>query len=286
MRILLISPWDRRRRRYRTFAKKLIAYPPLTLPMLAALVPSGLDAEITVFDEMSAGKPPSGCFDLVGITVITSESKRAYALADHYRERGSFVVLGGYHVTFMPEEALLHADSIVTREADEAWPALLRDFSAGRIMKRIYEGGHVPVKVVRPKRDVLNAKNYCFAASIIASRGCGNRCAFCSVSRMSTYMHRDAKEVIEELKTLRRRVVIFFDPNFFADKNYALALMKQMEPLKLHWGATATVDFGFDETLLSAARKSGCSGVLIGFESMNQSALLGVNKAFRDPARY
>ena len=85
MKILLISPWDKRRRRYRTISRKLIAYPPLTLPMVAALIPPELNAEITVFDEMSDKKLPSGHFDIVGITVITSESKRAYELADHYR---------------------------------------------------------------------------------------------------------------------------------------------------------------------------------------------------------
>mgnify|MGYP000922272404 CR=1 FL=1 len=286
MKILLISPWDKRRRRYRTISRKLIAYPPLTLPMVAALIPPELNAEITVFDEMSDKKLPSGHFDIVGITVITSESKRAYELADHYSEQGSFVVLGGYHVTFMPQEALSHADSIVTREADEAWPALLRDFSAGRAVKQVYEGGQIQSKVVIPNRSILRAKNYCLADSIIASRGCRNRCSFCSISRMSSYMNRDTDDVIEELKMLKHRIVIFYDPNFFSNKEYALALMKKMEPLKLHWGATATVDFGFDKELLSAAQKSGCTGVLIGFETMNRNALKGVNKNFCDPARY
>ena len=93
MKILLISPWDKRRLRYRSPLSFLISYPPLTLPMLAALVPPELDAGIFVYDEISDKKPPIGPFDIVGITVIASESARAYELADYYRESGAFVVL-------------------------------------------------------------------------------------------------------------------------------------------------------------------------------------------------
>ncbi|MCL1897015.1 MAG: radical SAM protein, partial [Clostridiales bacterium] len=116
MRVLLVSPWDRRRRRYRSLLSALISYAPLTLPTLAALVPEELGAEIVVYDEISDRKLPVGPFDIVGITVIAPESVRAYELADYYRGLGSFTVLGGYHATFMQEEALMHADAIVTGE--------------------------------------------------------------------------------------------------------------------------------------------------------------------------
>jgi len=98
--------------------------------------------------------------------------------------------------------------------------------------------------------------------------------------------HRSVEAVISELRGLKRRSVIFYDPNFFADRSYALALMKAMEPLRLRWGATATVDFGFDDELLSAARRAGCFGVLIGFESLNAGSLDQVHKKFSDPGSY
>ncbi len=287
MKILLISPWDKRRKRYRSPLSFLISYPPLTLPMLAALVPPELNAEIVVYDEISDKKPPAGPFDVVGITALTPESARAYELADHYRRQGAFVVLGGYHVTFMPDEASTHADAIITGEGLIAWPQLLQDFSANTLTERIYNGGDTssayrPI----PKRNLLKSRAYAPVDTVIASNGCPNDCTFCSIKKMSPHICRPVDEVIEELRGLKRRTVIFYDPNFFVNRAYALELMKAMEPLRLRWGATATVDFGLDSELMKAARRAGCNGVLIGFESLNAAALKGINKKFGDPASY
>ena len=287
MRILLISPWDKRRLRYRSPLSFLISYPPLTLPMLAALVPPELDAEITVYDEISGKKPPVAPFDVVGITIISSESARAYELAGYYRESGAFVVLGGYHATFLPDEALEHADAIVTGEGLAAWPKLLRDYAAGTRTERIYSDGDIPI-INRPipKRDILKSRAYAPVDTILASNGCPNNCAFCSIKKMAQHLCRPVDEVIAELRSLKRRYVIFYDPNFFVNRSYALKLMKEMEPLRLRWGAAATVDFGFDDELMKAAQKSGCIGVLIGFESLSAAALSGAKKNFSDPSRY
>jgi radical SAM superfamily enzyme YgiQ (UPF0313 family) len=287
MKILLISPWDKRRLRYRSPLSFLISYPPLTLPMLAALVPSELNAEIIVHDEISDKKTPLGTFDVVGITVIASESTRAYELADYYRGQGAFVVLGGYHVTFLPDEALEHADAIVSGEGLAAWPKLLRDFAANKLSGNVYFDGDMPVtnKPI-PKRDILKSRAYAPVDTILASNGCPNKCAFCSIKKMAQFSCRPVDEVITELHSLKHRLIIFYDPNFFANRSYALELMKAMEPLRLRWGATATVDFGFDDELMKAARKSGCYGVLIGFESLNAAALSGANKSFSNPDRY
>ena len=288
MRILLVSPWDKRRLRYRSPLSFLISYPPLTLPMLAALVPQELNAEIVVYDEISNKKLPVGSFDIVGITVITSESDRAYELADYYHGLDAFVVLGGYHVTFMPNEALAHADAIVTGEGLTAWPKLLQDFAAGTLSERIYNDGNISPQVGRPnpKREILKSWSYAPVDTIIASNGCPNNCAFCSIKKMAEYSCRPVNDVIWELRSLKRRFVIFYDPNFFANRSYALELMKAMEPLRLCWGATATIDFGFDDELMKAAQKSGCNGVLIGFESLNAAALYGANKSFGNPKLY
>ena len=286
MRMLLVSPWDSRRLRYRSSLSFLISYPPLTLPTLAALVPLELNAEIVVFDEISDKVLPDGAFDIVGITVISSESTRAYEIADHYRESGAFVVLGGYHVSFLPDEALEHADAIVTGEGLAAWPKLLRDFAAG-VPGRVYDDGDATISDRPfPMREILKSRAYAPIDTIIASNGCPNNCAFCSIKKLANYSNRPVDEVIKELRSLRRRNVVFFDPNFFVNRPYVLELMKAMQPLRLRWGATATIDFGFDSELMEAARKAGCNGVLIGFESLNMAALRGANKKFCNPESY
>ncbi|MCL1896005.1 MAG: B12-binding domain-containing radical SAM protein [Clostridiales bacterium] len=287
MRILLISPWDKRSRRYRSPLSALISYPPLTLPTLAALVPEELGAEIVVYDEISDKKLPTGPFDIVGVTVIAPESARAYELADYYRGLGSFTVLGGYHATFMQEEALTHADAIVTGEGLAAWPALLRDFASGAPVRRVYsDEGKAPAKRPVPRRGILTSRAYAPVDTMLVSNWCPNECSFCSISKMGRRSLRPVDDVIAELRGLKRRSVIFYDPNFFSDRPYALGLMKAMEPLHLRWGATATIGFGFDEELLEAARKAGCNGVLIGFESLDASAIKNANKEFCDPASY
>jgi radical SAM superfamily enzyme YgiQ (UPF0313 family) len=132
----------------------------------------------------------------------------------------------------------------------------------------------------------MKSRAYAPVDTVIASSGCPNNCAFCSIKELAPYSCRPVDEVIAELRSLKRRSVIFYDPNFFANRSYALELMKAMEPLRLRWGATATVDFGFDDELMKAARKSGCNGVLIGFESLNAAALNGANKSFGKPELY
>jgi len=284
--MLLVSPWDSRRLRYRSSLSFLISYPPLTLPTLAALVPLELNAEIVVFDEISDKVLPDGAFDIVGITVISSESTRAYEIADHYRESGAFVVLGGYHVSFLPDEALEHADAIVTGEGLAAWPKLLRDFAAG-VPGRVYNDGDATISDRPfPMREILKSRAYAPIDTIIASNGCPNNCAFCSIKKLANYSNRPVDEVIKELRSLRRRNVVFYDPNFFVNRPYVLELMKAMQPLRLRWGATATIGFGFDSELMEAARKAGCNGVLIGFESLNTAALRGANKKFCNPESY
>ena len=255
--------------------------------MLAALVPPELNAQIVIYDEISDKKLPTESFDIVAITAIASESVRAYELADYYRGLGACVILGGYHVTFMPNEALEHADAIVTGEGLSAWPKLLQDFASGKPISGVY---HDEVSSPKyrpiPKREILKSQAYAPISTIIASNGCPNNCSFCAIRKMAQHSCRPIEDVIAELRSLKHHVVIFYDPNFFANRLYALELMEAMKPLRLRWGATATIDFGFDDELMKAAEKSGCSGVLIGFESFNATALGGANKNFRDPSFY
>jgi radical SAM superfamily enzyme YgiQ (UPF0313 family) len=218
---------------------------------------------------------------------MTSQAPRSYALAHSFKQTGAHVVIGGYHPSLLPDEALLHADTIIKGEAELAWPAFLEDFAQGRHIQRIYQSKSVPPESIPvPYRDVMNLRRYAPVNTIMASRGCCNSCSFCAISKLSTYKCRNIDAVIDELRALKRGSVIFFDPNFFCNRSYVLELMRRMEPLKLHWAACATVDIYQDAELLKAAKNSGCTAVLIGFESLNTNSLNTVNKSFNDTAHF
>src|SRR6478735_1807976 len=131
LKIALVSPKGPLYRHRGGIWKKSLRYQPLTLTTLAALVPAELRVDLQLFDEGIADVPLDLDADLVGLTVITGTARRAYELADHFRNRGMTVVLGGPHVTLIPEDAQAHADAIVTGYAEDTWPQLLRDFSVG-----------------------------------------------------------------------------------------------------------------------------------------------------------
>ena len=221
MRILLVLPWDLDHGRYRSKFSALVSYQPLTLATLASLVPKELNAEIDVLDEMvQKNKKAKKHYDIVAISFVTSESRRAYELAKMYKERGSYVVFGGYHTTFMPNEAKKHADTIIIGAAEIAFPMFLKDFKRGK-PKRVYEYQNIkPCDIGVPNRDILPKRKYVKFPTIIASRGCPNNCEFCAISKMWKCEGREVGKVIDEIKGLKSKNMIFFDPNFFGNREY------------------------------------------------------------------
>jgi len=203
-----------------------------------------------------------------------------------YRSRGSFVVLGGHFPTLLPDEALEHADAVVQGTATECWPRLLRDFAAGHTDRIYRDAPDTPYPDVYPDRSITRTPPYAPVCAMVASEGCPNHCSFCLISSLAPFRHRPVESVVAELRHVKRRNIIFHDPNFFADRRYTLELLEAMRPLRLRWGCTATVAFGFDDELMAAAKRAGCYGVLIGFESLNRETLLGVNKKFAEPREY
>src|SRR5215210_4592894 len=161
MRIALVSPRGPLYRHRTGIWKKSLRYAPLTLTTLASLVPEELGADVTIVDEGIADIPLDAEADLVGISAITGTAPRSYELADHFRQRGIPVVLGGVHPTLMPEEAARHADSVVVGYAEQSWPQLLRDFAAGRMRERYDQGEHFTLAGTPfPRRDLLPSKYY------------------------------------------------------------------------------------------------------------------------------
>jgi radical SAM superfamily enzyme YgiQ (UPF0313 family) len=287
MRILFIHAWNKNETSYRGRFSNLLSYPSLTLPTLVSLVPEELDIEVDTCNEMSQKvRYDKKRYDIVAISFDTSSCMQAYEHALHFKARGAYILFGGYHTTFMPEEALEHADSIVVGPAEISLPLFLNDYVKGT-PKRIYDYPNYDACHMKiPARDKVCSSKSLKIATVIANRGCNNRCKFCAISKMWLSNLRPIDEVIEEIKGLHSKKVIFFDPNFFKHRDYAMELMKQLERLQIKWATNATADIAFDDELLGAAQKAGCSGVLIGMESLSEQSLKGVRKHFSNAEKY
>lgn len=254
---------------------------PLTATMLAALVPNDLDADIRIVDESVSTIPFDETFDLVGISLLTGTAVRGYEIADQFRKKGTTVVLGGIHVTLMPEEARKHADCIVIGFAEQTWPQLLRDFVRG-ILRSEYKSdisniNNLPI----PRRDLQKKLGYAAPNTIFATRGCKGNCDFCSVVAGNYGWHkRPVADVINDINQIKQKLVVFNDVNLTEDADYAKELFTAIIPLKKKWGGLASTQIVHDDELIELMGKSGCCYILLGFESIENSALRGMRKGF------
>ncbi|MBP9022798.1 MAG: B12-binding domain-containing radical SAM protein [Spirochaetes bacterium] len=263
-----------------------MTYPPMTLTTLEALVPRDINAEVEICDEFYQKVNYHKHYDIVAISFCTPSAVKAYEIADTYRKSGSHVVLGGYHTTFMPDEALQHADSIIIGAGEVSWPMFLYDFK-DCIPKKIYENRIFnPDKFVSPNRSLLKTRKYMKVPTMIANNGCYNKCDYCAIGHMWESNLRPVDKVINEIKRLKTNKLIFFDPNFFQNKDYSMELLKEIEKLKIKWVCNATTADAYDHELMESAGKSGCMGVLLGLESFKKASLKEVNKKINNPDKY
>jgi len=289
MRIQLISPAGEIHRSKTGIFKRSLRYAPLTLTTLAALVPEELDAEVIIQDEGVEPLDLNFSADIVGISAITGTAPRAYEIADQLRSRGHTVVLGGVHPTLMPDEAQLHADAIVTGYAETSWPKLLRDFDRDQLEAHYSKSTGKDLEGLPiANRHLLKKKGYATINSIEATRGCPHKCEFCVVPTAwsGIYTRRPVEEVIAELRTFEGKHALFIDLSPVEDVAYAKALYRAMIPLKIRWVGLATTRLAEDTELLRLAAQSGCKGVLIGFESIDQNTLNGTRKHFHHADKY
>jgi len=213
--------------------------------------------------------------DLIGISFMTYNAPRAYAIADRFRqEKGKTVIFGGYHPTLSPEEAIQHADAICVGDAEPNVPLMIEDFAAGRLKSFYRNELNSLAGLPFPNRELIRRQDYAPIDVIQATRGCHHRCSFCSISAFHHYRFRTrpVEEVIEELKTLGRNI-LFMDDNLTGDRSYAKELFSRMIPLGKRWFSQCGVGITLDEELLQLAARSGCGGLFIGFESLSQNNL-------------
>ena len=227
--------------------------------------------------------------DLVGITGLTSEIPHAYEIADGFRNKGVKVVMGGVHVSALPDEALRHADSIVVGEAELVWGKLIEDFKTGQL-KPVYQSDSlVDMKeMCTPRRSLLDYNMYTSFSTLQATRGCPFNCDFCTVTTFfgNSYRFRPVENVIDEIKGLPDKTVVLLDDNIAGRPSYAKELMTAMIPLKIKWGSQASITMAKDEELLSLYSKSGGKYVFIGFENLSDDNLKSVQKGWNSVKNY
>lgn len=253
---------------------------PLPVAQLAALIPS--DFEVSFWDDRMEEIPYDKPCDLMIMSVETYTAKRAYQIASEYRKRKIPVLMGGFHTTLCPDEVSEYADAIVVGEAEHILEEALMDFRNGALKPRYNATSCEFKQEILPDRSVYQGKDYLKITLLESGRGCKFKCEFCSIHNFFKGQHhfRNIDSVLKEISELKNRKQLFFfvDDNIIADQAYAIKLFKALIPLKLKWVGQADITIANNPELLELMVKSGCQGILIGFESLNDDNLRKMKK--------
>lgn len=259
--------------------------PPMSMSILAAYTPD--DIEVTFYDDKIEVIPEDDHPDLVAITVETFTARRAYELAERYHSRGIPVIMGGYHPSFLPDEVLQHADTIVIGDAEDVWQKILSD-ARNDCLQTIYRGSiQIGLENFRVNKSIFAGKKYMPVEPVQYSRGCRFTCDFCSIHAFyqRSLRARPLDNLVAELETLNRNKLVFFvDDNLFSSRHYLEALLDALQPLGLRWSCQISIDVARDETLLDRMAHAGCMFVLIGFESLSGANLKQMGKPWNHVA--
>ena len=280
MRLTLIHPCIGRKpgQKYiRTW--QMEALPAATL---AGLTPS--DVNIRFYDDRMEAIPFDEPADLVAISVETYPAKRSYQIASEFRRRKIPVVMGGFHATLCPDEVARHAEAVVCGEAEQLWPQVVDDARHGRLEKIYRQNGRASLTELRPDRSIFKGKRYLPIGLVEAGRGCHFKCDFCAVQTVfgASQTRRPVDAILQELIALKseRKLFFFVDDNITSNLEQAKEFLRALIPLGIRWVSQSSINAAHDEEFLELLRRSGCQGVLIGFESLNPANLKAMNKSF------
>ena len=249
---------------------------PLTIAMLKALTPPHIE---TIFFDDRIETIDYDCKpDVVAITTETYTAKRAYNIAQKFRNQGATIIMGGYHATLQTDEVLEYADCVVKGNAENVWAQLIKDIE-NNSLKNIYQGEVVYTDIL-PDRSIFKNKKYLPLNLVETGRGCNFKCNFCAISSYysATYYPRRIDQIIASIKHSEHNFFFFVDDNIVADPAFALQLFKALVPLKIKWSGQATLTFAKNKELLYWMKKSGCEVILIGFESLDSKSLEQMSK--------
>jgi radical SAM superfamily enzyme YgiQ (UPF0313 family) len=265
---------------------RVLNFQQITMPYLAALAPP--QWTVIHVDEVVGPVDFGLPVDLVAITFHTPSAPHTYAMADQFRQQGTPVVLGGPHVTLLPDEAQAHADAIFVGEAESTWPQFLRDFEAGRHRRR-YCSTEPPTleDIPMARKDLFHRRDHT-GGVLFATRGCPHHCDFCTLPLMyhSGVRKRPVEAVAEEYGSFAGKVIILWDDNIASDMEYAKSLFRALAPHRKWWSSQASIHVAQDDEFLELAARSGCKQLFIGLESISQTSLNEVQKRFNRVSDY
>ncbi len=264
-------------------------YSPLAgLLAVAALIPPD-EYEVVMTDENIEPVDLDLNADLVGISAMTSYVNRGYEIADHFRARGIPVIMGGVHPSFMPGEALEHADAVVIGEAELVMSDVLDDLQRGE-MRGTYQADrlHSMVDMPVPRYDLVKKNRYINSTFIQTSRGCHQACTFCAESMMNglKFRYRPIDEVMREVEICGQKHISFNDADFFGTPQRPMEVMQAMKGRGVRWQAGVTSRLALKDEMLELAADSGCYMLSIGFESISRETLRSVHKHVNHPDKF
>jgi len=272
-----------------SFGKHVLT-PTLALTSIAASTPSHWNVQY--WDEnLLQGPPPTDPFpQVVGITVHLTFADRAYELARWFRERGSKIVFGGLHVQSCPDECEPHADSLAFGDGVQLWGQILRDIDCDNLQPKYFGSYKRPYREdPAPRRDLLPKSGFLTTTSLIATRGCHSRCDFCYLATDGLhipYMMRDTEQVVDEFLGDDEPYAVFTDNNLGSRPEYLRQLSRAIKPLEKIWSAAVSIDVTDDESVIREMALSGCTGVFVGFESLQAENIENAGKKSPTPDDY
>jgi radical SAM superfamily enzyme YgiQ (UPF0313 family) len=251
---------------------------PLPLAVIASLIPNEYEVILVDdrYEEIRYNLP--ACLVCISIEIFTA--RRGYEIADEYIRHGAKVLLGGIHVSLMPEEAKAHASTIFIGDIEPMWNEVMNDLQ-NNTLKSVYNSTiSTQLPGIYPRRNLYKKLPYLPYLLLQFGRGCQYSCNFCAIAACfkQTYTTRTVHDVIQEIEFSGRKLLFFVDDNIIANPRAAKELFRALIPLKIKWVGQASIDMAQDDELLNLMSRSGCLGHVVGFESVGKEGLFQLNK--------
>lgn len=268
--------------RYKFLEKTLLTtfsiLPTLQARELAAITPK--QHHVSVVNERYSQIDYNAAYDVVLINYVTSTAPRAYTIADTFRKKGILVVLSGFHASGLPEEAKQHADSVLIGRNEAGWLAVLQDIEQKKLQPFYHAPPYNTSQSLPPTR--VHLPGFIMTGALEATRGCPYSCEFCPETNIqggNSFYKRPIPEVIDEIKKIPQRTLMFYDTSLTIDSSYSKELFRNMKGLHKKFFCNGNVDvLANDGELVRLSKEAGCAAWLVGFESLCQNTLDVVGK--------